>query len=76
VKKAPSIASTVKTGRSGRSRVSKMRRGTDAQSVRTFDWGDDSDYDNEERRLMPMFMRKPPGRKGDTRKALKFLGLA
>ncbi|RFU72587.1 hypothetical protein TARUN_9673 [Trichoderma arundinaceum] len=49
---------------------------SDSASMTTFDHGsDDSELDLEERRLMPMFM-KPTERQGNTRKALKFLGLA
>ena len=36
--------------------------------------GYDSDYEVEERRLMPLFLRKGV-RKGNSRKALKWLGL-
>ena len=45
-------------------------------SMYTFDPTEDSDYDVEEKRLMPLFLQKPKKRKGDSRKALKFLGLA
>ncbi|KAM0248686.1 hypothetical protein ACHAQJ_009360 [Trichoderma viride] len=49
---------------------------SDSASMTTFDHGsDDSELDLEERRLMPMFM-KTTERQGNTRKALKFLGLA
>ncbi|KAL7944614.1 hypothetical protein V8C42DRAFT_325358 [Trichoderma barbatum] len=49
---------------------------SDSASMTTFDHGsDDSELDLEERRLMPMFM-KTTEPKGNTRKALKFLGLA
>ena len=51
------------------------RRPDDAVSVYTFDPRDDSDYDEEERRLMPMFMQKRKPRKGNSKKALQFLGL-
>ncbi|KAM0275001.1 hypothetical protein ACHAQH_007649 [Verticillium albo-atrum] len=85
--KAPSLTETVKTIRSTRSRRSKSRKsgGTfgpaadrlaDAVSLLTVNFEDDSDYDQEERRLMPIFMPKPHTRKGNNRKALKFLGLA
>jgi hypothetical protein len=33
-------------------------------------------YDDEERRLMPMYMRQKDFRKGNSQKALKWLGLA
>ncbi|KAL7787748.1 hypothetical protein V8C37DRAFT_259989 [Trichoderma ceciliae] len=49
---------------------------SDSASMTTFDHGsDDSELDLEERRLMPMFM-KTMDRQVNTRKALKFLGLA
>lgn len=48
----------------------------DALSVVTYDPGEDSDYDMEERRLMPMFMQKRSAKTMSTHKALKFLGLA
>lgn len=49
---------------------------SDSASMTTFDHScDDSELDLEERRLMPMFM-KSTERQGNTRKALKFLGLA
>lgn len=38
--------------------------------------GEDEFYDAEERRLMPMYMRQSELRKGNSRKALKWLGLA
>lgn len=38
--------------------------------------GEDEFYDAEERRLMPMYMRQNEIRKGNSRKALKWLGLA
>jgi hypothetical protein len=83
--KAPSLAETVKTNKSGKSRKGGKSRkspgkagtpGNDGESTLDLDFADDSDYDMEERRLMPMFMRKPVVRKGNSRKALKFLGLA
>lgn len=70
---------TVKTMRSRHSRATSRRRPTTrdgAMSVYTFDPAEDSDYDMEERRLMPLFLQKPKARKGNSRKALKFLGLA
>lgn len=51
------------------------KRPDDALSVFTFDPRDDSDYDEEERRLMPMFLQKRKPRKGNSKKALQFLGL-
>lgn len=82
--KAPSIAETFKTRKSAKSkhsrtmsRASRRRPQTgDGASFITFDPAEDSDYDFEERRLMPLFMQKPKPRKGNSRKALKFLGLA
>ncbi|EGY16323.1 uncharacterized protein VDAG_07487 [Verticillium dahliae VdLs.17] len=85
--KAPSFAETVKTNKSSRSRRAKSRKSggtfgpatdctTDSTSVFTFNLEDDSDYDQEERRLMPIFMSKPHLKKGNSHKALKFLGLA
>ncbi|UNI19800.1 hypothetical protein JDV02_005951 [Purpureocillium takamizusanense] len=78
----PSASDTVKTFRSIRSRQS--RRGNsnrapshaETASIMTYDPNEDSDYDVEERRLMPLFMRKSPAVKPSSRKALKFLGLA
>jgi hypothetical protein len=76
-----SIAETFKTSKSlksraGRSMKSKKRFNDDV-SIMTFDPADDSDYDMEERRLMPIFMQKPSRKpKPNSRKALKFLGLA
>ncbi|KAJ6441755.1 gastric mucin-like protein [Purpureocillium lavendulum] len=78
----PSASGTVKTFRSGRSRQSRRGNGNytpshvETASILTYDPNDDSDYDVEERRLMPLFMRKSPGLKPSSRKALKFLGLA
>ncbi|KAF6840443.1 gastric mucin-like protein [Colletotrichum plurivorum] len=70
-----SIAETIK------SRRAKSRRGEknvlgDGASVLTVDLDYESDLDLEERRLMPMFLKKTQARKGNSRKALKFLGLA
>ncbi|KJZ80155.1 hypothetical protein HIM_00005 [Hirsutella minnesotensis 3608] len=48
----------------------------DSASIMTYDPAEDSDYDLEERRLMPHFLRKAGTRKPNSRKALKFLGLA
>lgn len=78
--RAPSIAETVKTARSTKSRRSRVepRRkpwASDAQSTLTVDI-DDSDWDMEDRRVMPILMQKEDARYGNTRKALKFLGLA
>ncbi|KAK1968790.1 hypothetical protein LY78DRAFT_736326 [Colletotrichum sublineola] len=49
----------------------------DDGSIMTVDMEFESDLDLEERRLMPMFLKKKSHlRKGNSRKALKFLGLA
>lgn len=83
--RAASIAETVRTFRTGRTGKStkKSRRkrpptaGEDGQSVFTYDPSADSDYDDEERRLMPIFLARHHRRpKPNSRKALKFLGLA
>ncbi|PNY29241.1 Uncharacterized protein TCAP_00832 [Tolypocladium capitatum] len=71
-----SIAETVRTLKSAKSRRSNAQAPSDAVSIMTFDPYDDSDCDLEERRLMPLFMRKVGTRKPNSRKALKFLGLA
>ncbi|KAJ3474252.1 hypothetical protein NLG97_g9926 [Lecanicillium saksenae] len=47
-----------------------------ASSIITFDPADDSDYDQEERRLMPMFGKKRPRSKTGSQKALKVLGMS
>ncbi|KAM3445027.1 hypothetical protein NHJ13734_000896 [Beauveria thailandica] len=46
-----------------------------AASIMTFDPNDDSDYDQEERRLMPFFGKKRSRKKPGTQKALKVLGM-
>ncbi|KAG9257595.1 uncharacterized protein F5Z01DRAFT_616414 [Emericellopsis atlantica] len=83
--RAASIAETVrtfKTSRTGKSTKNpKSKRGlamTDgAESIMTYDPAGDSDYDEEERRLMPIFIQKRSQmQKPNSRKALKFLGLA
>ncbi|KAL7932341.1 hypothetical protein V8C35DRAFT_308109 [Trichoderma chlorosporum] len=75
-----SFTDNIKTPKSATiySRAFSRRRlfRSDSASMTTFDHGsDDSELDLEERRLMPMFM-KTIEQKGNTRKALKFLGLA
>lgn len=73
-----SIADTTKTRRIKSRRADKKILG-DGASVLTVDMDYESDLDLEERRLMPMFMNKSPQQsrnKGNSRKALKFLGLA
>jgi hypothetical protein len=85
--RAPSVSDTLRTAKSSKSRIHShtrnkskaSRRGkqaADAASMYTFDPAEDSDYDFEEKRLMPLFLQKPKRRKGDSRKALRFLGLA
>lgn len=77
-----SKAETLQTLESAKSRRSRSKpRGnaqtpSDAVSIMTLDPNDDSDYDMEERRLMPLFMKKAGTCKPNSRKALKFLGLA
>lgn len=78
--RAPSIAETVKTIKSVKSKLSrgKSRRkpsNADAQSILTV-YLDDSDWDQEDRRIMPILSKKPDMRRGNSRKALKMLGLA
>lgn len=78
--KAPSLSETIQTARSGRSRGGMAYRlsntAEDRNSIDTIDLEDDSDCDVEERRLMPIYAGKPRVQKGNSRKALKFLGLA
>lgn len=51
--------------------------GEDAASMYAVSVVDEGEfYDDEERRLMPMYMRQSEMRKGNSRKALKWLGLA
>lgn len=83
VQTPPSLSDTVKTSRSGRSRRGRASRKSDtslpAEEDNTALYianDDDSDWDLEERRLMPIFDEKPRPRKGNSHKALKFLGLA
>lgn len=49
--------------------------GEDGASIMTFDPAEDSDYDQEEARLMPMFGKKQRRTKPGTQKALKVLGM-
>ncbi|KAI6360274.1 hypothetical protein MCOR25_006774 [Pyricularia grisea] len=82
--RAFSIASfrTTKTGKSKATRRITMgtmaTTGGGAESILDFyDPAEESDYDLEERRLMPLYMtRGQVPRKANTRKALKWLGLA
>ncbi|KAK1977099.1 LOW QUALITY PROTEIN: hypothetical protein LZ30DRAFT_753050 [Colletotrichum cereale] len=80
-----SVKSSPRTSSLGESimvRRFKSRRGDkksalgDDGSIMTVDMEYESDLDLEERRLMPMFLKKNHTRKGNSRKALKFLGLA
>ncbi|KAM0556025.1 hypothetical protein ACHAPJ_006006 [Fusarium lateritium] len=78
--RAPSIAETVKTAKSTKSRQSRSKSkrkpsGADTRSILTM-YVDDTDWDQEDRRIMPLLEEKQDMRKGNTRKALKFLGLA
>lgn len=81
--RAPSFAETIKTLKSVKSRRSrsKSRSKNNQQQVETdsmagYDFNDDSDEDMYERRIMPVFMQRHLVRKPNSRKALKFLGLA
>ncbi|KEY69549.1 hypothetical protein S7711_02084 [Stachybotrys chartarum IBT 7711] len=68
-----SVSDTIQTPLSTRSKFGRSWK-HDEPSVFAFDPAEDSDYDVEERRLLPVYMQKPP--RGNSRKALKFLGLA
>lgn len=46
-----------------------------ASSIMTFDPAEESDYDQEERRLMPIFGKKRPLSQSSSKKALKVLGM-
>ncbi|OHE90826.1 hypothetical protein CORC01_13870 [Colletotrichum orchidophilum] len=70
-----SIAETIMSRRFKSRRGDKKTVG-DGASILTVDMDYESDLDLEERRLMPMFLKKNQVRKGNSRKALKFLGLA
>lgn len=82
---SPSRAS-IKSARSTRSMRARSqhhiasataRRGEDAMNGDAVSVVDEGDFDEaEERRLMPMYMRQSELRKGNSRKALKWLGLA
>lgn len=77
---SPSLPGSVETSRrSTRSRRKGLHRRSatdDGVSLCTLDLDDeDSDYDMEERRLMPLYAHKRSANPVDTRKALKFLGL-
>lgn len=77
--RAFSITST-RTARTGKSRAARRTTmgTTGGNSIMDYyDPADDSDYDLEERRLMPLYMTHGQvPRKGNTMKALKWLGLA
>lgn len=84
---AKSTVETIKTSKSTRSVKSRKSKSTrrrpptadGGESIMTYDYdpAEDSDYDFEERRLMPIFLQKPSRlQKPNSRKALKFLGLA
>ncbi|SPJ72892.1 uncharacterized protein FTOL_02621 [Fusarium torulosum] len=78
--RASSIAETVKTVKSTWSKQSRTKSKrkpstADTRSILTM-YVDDSDWDQEDRRIMPLLERKPDGRKANTHKALKFLGLS
>ncbi|KAG8417754.1 hypothetical protein J3458_005231 [Metarhizium acridum] len=80
--RAPSLAETLKTLKSAKSKFSQGRlrpknnQQAEVESLTDCDFDGDSDDDMYERRLMPVFMQKHPVRKPNSRKALKFLGLA
>ncbi|KAF5661286.1 gastric mucin [Fusarium heterosporum] len=78
--RAPSIAETVGTTKSNRSKPSRTKSksktpAADTRSILTM-YVDDSDWDQEDRRVMPLLERKSDRRKANTHKALKFLGLS
>lgn len=65
--------------RRGRAGTTSSGYGDDDSLYMTGAAGPDEEveaYDAEERRLMPMYMRQNEMRKGNSRKALKWLGLA
>ncbi|KAG6041082.1 hypothetical protein E4U41_006020 [Claviceps citrina] len=80
--RAPAFAETVKTSKSTKTKRSppKLRPQSapqaDTDSLAGLEYIDDSDDDLDERRLMPVCMQKHSLRKPNSRKALKFLGLA
>ncbi|KHN99224.1 uncharacterized protein MAM_02922 [Metarhizium album ARSEF 1941] len=55
---------------------SKNAQQAEAECMADYNFDGDSDEDMDERRLMPVFMQKHLVRKPNSRKALKFLGLA
>lgn len=70
---------TLKFAQAARSTKSRRRPITadGDESIMSYDPTEDSDYDIEERRLMPIFLQKSSKQpKPNSRKALKFLGLA
>lgn len=80
--RASSFAETIRTLRSIQSKRSQAKLRTksapqvDTESLAGFEYFDESEDDMDERRLMPFFMQKRSIRKPNSRKALKFLGLA
>ncbi|KAH0599655.1 hypothetical protein MHUMG1_02444 [Metarhizium humberi] len=80
--RTPSLAETFKALKSAKNKLSQGRlwpkndQQVEVESLADYDFGGDSDDDMYERRLMPVFMQKHPVRKPNSRKALKFLGLA
>ncbi|KAM0345882.1 hypothetical protein ACHAPU_005933 [Fusarium lateritium] len=78
--RAPSIVETVRTTKSTRSKPSRTKskskpKAADTRSILTM-YVDDSDWDQEDRRIMPLLEKKSDKRKANTHKALKFLGLS
>ncbi|KAK2039691.1 hypothetical protein LZ31DRAFT_634616 [Colletotrichum somersetense] len=74
--RTPSVTDNIMIRRL-KSRTGDKKSGLgDEASIMTVDMEFESDLDLEERRLMPMFLKKNHTRKGNSRKALKFLGLA
>ncbi|KAG5983595.1 hypothetical protein E4U55_007765 [Claviceps digitariae] len=80
--RAPSIVETMRTFKSMKNKRSQSRTRTksvpqiETESLTSFDYIDDSDDDMDERRLMPVFLQKHHLQTPNSRKALKFLGLA
>lgn len=78
--RAPSFTETIRTMKSSRSKHSRLTKkrsvlSPDGQSIMTVDLSD-SEWDLEDRRLMPTLVQKPDIHKSDSHKALRFLGLA
>lgn len=68
-----SVASSLASPRSP-SRLAALRSEREDYAVSVVEEGEF--YDDEERRLMPMYMRQSQLKKGNSRKALRWLGLA